>query len=33
MKKNIVTEEEIQQKIQEKDLVIYTDEVAAYLVF
>ena len=33
MKNNIVTEEEIKQKIQEKDLVIYTDEVAAYLVF
>lgn len=29
MKNNIVTEEEIKQKIQEKDLVIYTDEVNA----
>ena len=29
MKKNIVTEEEIKQKIQEKDLVIYADEVNA----
>ena len=32
MKNNIISKEEIQQKIQEKDLVIYTDEVAAYLV-
>lgn len=29
MKNNIISKEEIQQKIQEKDLVIYTDEVNA----
>ena len=29
MKNNIVTEEEIKQKIKEKDLVIYADEVNA----
>ena len=33
MKNNIVTEQEIKQKIETTELVVFVDENAAYLVF